>query len=106
MWRIVFEVAAVMFAVWGIYCAFRALGELFFVPRAYAVAVRLRDGETAESLSERIIEARLALRGGAEQTVLLLCDAGKCWDEEVESILRMHAGEVLAVVPWDKKDEE
>lgn len=101
MWRIVFEVAAVMFAVWGVYCAFRALGEMFWVPRAYAVAVYLREGETAASLSSRIIEARLALQGNAEPKVLLLLDAGKCWDEEVESILRAHAGEVLAVVPWD-----
>ena len=106
MWRIVFEVAAVMFAVWGVYCAFRALGELFFVPRAYAVAVYLRDGETAASLSDRIIEARLALHGSAEQTVLLLCDAGKCWDEEVESILRTHTGQVLVVVPWGGRDKE
>ena len=106
MWRIVFEVAAVMFAVWGVYCAFRALGELFFAPRAYAVAVRLREGETAASLSSRMIEARLALHGSAEQTVLLLCDAGKCLDEEVEAILREHAGEVLAVVPWDGRKKE
>ncbi|MBE6575938.1 MAG: hypothetical protein E7654_06695 [Ruminococcaceae bacterium] len=106
MWRIVFEVVAAMLAVWGLYCALRALGELFFVPRAYAVAVHLREGETAASLSSRIIEARLALSGSAEQRVLLLCDAGKCWDEEVEAILREHTGEVLTVVPRDGQKEE
>lgn len=106
MWRIVFEVIAAMLAVWGLYCALRALGELFFVPRAYAVAVRLREGETAASLSSRIIEARLALSGSAEQTVLLLLEAGKHWDEDVETILREYTGEVLAVVPWDRQKEE
>ncbi|MBQ8275285.1 MAG: hypothetical protein IJZ02_01510 [Clostridia bacterium] len=106
MWRIVFEVTAMMLAVWGVYCAFRALWELFFVPRAYTVAVRLWEGETAESLSSRIVEARLALSGSAEPTVLLLCEAGKHWDEEVEAILREHSGEVLAVVPRDKQNAE
>ena len=106
MWRIVFEVAAVMLAVWGVYCALRALGEMFFVPRAYAVAVRLREGETAESLSSRMVEARLALSGSAEPTVLLLCAAGMHWDKEVEAILRDHVGEVLAVVPWDEQNTE
>ena len=52
-----------------------------------------------------MVEARLALSGSAEPTVLLLCDAGKYWDEEVEAILREHTGDVLAVVPRDVKKQ-
>ncbi|MBQ2767063.1 MAG: hypothetical protein IJF49_03185 [Clostridia bacterium] len=100
MWRIIAEVTVAILAVWGIYCAVAALGKVFFVPRAYTVAVRLHSDETIESLTSRIIEARLALCGGAEPTVLLLCEQGVSFDDEIKALLRTHNGEVLLVTPY------
>lgn len=99
MLRTILEVTTAIFAVYGIYCAFRALAECCFVPRAYAVAVRLRAGETPDELMGRIVEARLALCGAAESRVLLLWDEHIPLSAETEMLLREHNGEVLIVRP-------
>ncbi len=100
MLRTIFEVTVAIFAVFGIYCAFRALAELCFVPRAYAVSVRLRPGEPVGELADRIVEARLALCGAAEPRVLLLCDEYLLPDDETLALLHAHAGDVLLVTPY------
>lgn len=100
MLRTILDVTIAIFAVYGIYSAIRALGELCFVPRAYAVAVRLRAGEPAGELIARIVEARLALSGAAEARVLLLCDEYLLPDDETMAVLHEHAGDVLLVKPY------
>ncbi|MBR7185060.1 MAG: hypothetical protein IKD37_05570 [Clostridia bacterium] len=100
MLRTILEITVACFAVYGIYSALRALAETFTVPRAYAVSVRLRAGETADSLAARIVEARLALSGGAEPRVLLLCEQNYVPDDELLALLRVHQGEVLRVSPY------
>lgn len=105
MLRTILEVTTALFAVYGIYCAIRALAEQVFVPRAYAVAVRLRRGEGADALAARIVEARLALCGAAEPTVTLLCDEHTQPDEATTALLREHSGEVLAVRPYFDEDK-
>lgn len=104
MLRTILEVTIALFAVYGIYCAIRALAECCFVPRAYAVAVRLRPGEPADELASRIVEARLALCGAAEARVLLLCDEHMLPDEATEMLLQEHSGDVLIVKPYFEED--
>lgn len=99
MLRTILEVTTALFAVYGIYSAIRALAETCFVPRAYAVAVRVRAGETADTLASRLIDARLALCGGAEPRVLLLCDESVLPDDEVLTLMKEH-GDVLCVKPY------
>ncbi len=104
MLRTILEITAALFAVYGLYCAVRALAELCFIPRAYTVAVRLRRGECAETLAERIADARLALLGGAEPRVMLLCDEYLVPDDATEALLREHPGEVLRVRPYFEEE--
>lgn len=101
MLRTVYEVTVALLAVWGLYSALRALAELFFVPRAYSVSVRLRPGEEAADLAARITEARLALCGGAELTVTLLCDEDTELSPDVRELLSSHSGQIFYIRPYD-----
>ncbi|MBQ3127063.1 MAG: hypothetical protein IJC15_08345 [Clostridia bacterium] len=101
MLRTILEVTTALFAVYGIYSAIRALAETCFVPRAYTVAVRVRKGEPADALAARIVDARLALCGGAEPRVILLCEEGLQPDDETLALMMEHGGEVLCVKPYE-----
>ncbi len=105
MLRTILEITVALLAVYGLYCAVRTFAESCFIPRAYTVAVRLRKDERADDLAARIADARLALCGGAEPRVMLLCDEYFQPDEATEMLLREHSGEVLRVRPYYVREE-
>lgn len=55
---VLWDVTVALFAVFGFYCAVKALAELLFASSCIAVAIEVQSMEQAEMLEELLCEAR------------------------------------------------